>query len=61
MLFSGDQDFICNSLGTERLIADLSWSGGKGMGVSLRSSFKQRGGRLMTVRVSRMPRRSDGP
>ncbi|KAF8760117.1 Serine carboxypeptidase [Rhizoctonia solani] len=32
LLFSGDQDYICNYLGTERLIADLSWSGGKGMG-----------------------------
>ncbi|CAE6516339.1 unnamed protein product [Rhizoctonia solani] len=32
MLFNGDQDYICNYLGTERLIADLSWSGGKGMG-----------------------------
>ncbi|EUC56194.1 pheromone-processing carboxypeptidase KEX1 [Rhizoctonia solani AG-3 Rhs1AP] len=32
MLFNGDQDYICNYLGAERLIADLSWSGGKGMG-----------------------------
>ncbi|CAE6396838.1 unnamed protein product [Rhizoctonia solani] len=32
MLFNGDQDYICNYLGTERAIADLSWSGGKGMG-----------------------------
>ncbi|KAG8679918.1 Cell death protease [Ceratobasidium sp. 394] len=32
MLFNGDQDFICNYLGTERLISKLSWSGGVGMG-----------------------------
>ncbi|KAG8747077.1 Cell death protease [Ceratobasidium sp. 414] len=34
MLFSGDQDFICNYMGTERLISKLSWSGGVGLGVA---------------------------
>ncbi|KAG9086035.1 Cell death protease [Ceratobasidium sp. 370] len=32
MLFNGDQDFICNYMGAERLISKLSWSGGVGMG-----------------------------
>lgn len=30
VLFSGDQDFICNHLGTEALIDSMSWNGGKG-------------------------------
>lgn len=30
-LFSGDQDLICNHLGTEELINNLQWNGGKGM------------------------------
>lgn len=30
LLFSGDQDLICNHLGTEALIHGLSWSGGTG-------------------------------
>ena len=34
MLFSGDQDFICNYMGTESLIGGLTWSGATGMGVS---------------------------
>ncbi|KAF2794334.1 pheromone-processing carboxypeptidase KEX1 [Melanomma pulvis-pyrius CBS 109.77] len=30
-LFSGDQDLICNHLGTESLIDNMSWNGAKGM------------------------------
>jgi carboxypeptidase D len=30
VLFSGEQDLICNHLGTEELIHNLEWSGGKG-------------------------------
>jgi carboxypeptidase D len=39
MLFSGDQDFICNYMGTERLIEALEWNGGKGFGVSNISGY----------------------
>lgn len=31
ILFSGDQDLICNHLGTEELIANLEWNGARGM------------------------------
>ena len=34
VLFSGDQDLICNHLGTEELISHLEWNGGKGMETS---------------------------
>jgi len=34
MLFSGDQDMICNHLGTEELINNLSFNGGKGFELS---------------------------
>ncbi|KAH8556379.1 serine carboxypeptidase [Umbelopsis sp. PMI_123] len=30
LLFSGDKDLICNSLGTEYLIGNLTWGGAKG-------------------------------
>jgi carboxypeptidase D len=30
VLFSGDKDLICNHLGTEELIHNLEWNGGKG-------------------------------
>lgn len=30
MLFSGMQDLICNHVGTEKMIDNLAWSGGKG-------------------------------
>lgn len=33
MLFAGDQDFICNYVGVENLIAALSWNGQQGLGV----------------------------
>jgi len=33
-LFSGDKDLICNHLGTESLINNMSWGGGKGMELS---------------------------
>ena len=35
MLFAGDQDFICNYMGIEALIAGMEWSGEKGLGVSV--------------------------
>ena len=34
LLFSGDKDMICNHLGTESLIENMSWSGGKGFEMS---------------------------
>ncbi|KAA8896541.1 pheromone-processing carboxypeptidase kex1 [Sphaerosporella brunnea] len=34
LLFSGDQDLICNHIGTEELINNLSWNGGKGFELS---------------------------
>lgn len=34
LLFSGDKDFICNHVGTEAMIENLSWNGGKGFELS---------------------------
>jgi carboxypeptidase D len=34
VLFSGDQDLICNHLGTEQLIHNMEWNGGKGFEIS---------------------------
>lgn len=34
ILFSGDQDLICNHLGTEELIHNMEWNGGKGFELS---------------------------
>jgi carboxypeptidase D len=34
VLFSGDQDLICNHIGTENLIDKMSWNGGKGFELS---------------------------
>ncbi|KAL5120172.1 Cell death protease [Pleosporales sp. CAS-2024a] len=34
LLFSGDKDFICNHVGTEAMIENMIWSGGKGFEVS---------------------------
>ncbi|KAK4996389.1 Cell death protease, partial [Elasticomyces elasticus] len=34
ILFSGDKDMICNHIGTEELINNLSWNGGKGFETS---------------------------
>ncbi|KAG9015864.1 Cell death protease [Tulasnella sp. JGI-2019a] len=31
LLFAGDQDFICNHIGIEKLVDNLEWKGGKGM------------------------------
>ena len=31
VLFSGDKDLICNHIGTEQLIQNMEWNGGKGM------------------------------
>ncbi|KII94629.1 hypothetical protein PLICRDRAFT_127694 [Plicaturopsis crispa FD-325 SS-3] len=32
LLFAGDQDFICNYVGIEALVQDLTWNGEKGLG-----------------------------
>jgi carboxypeptidase D len=37
LLFAGDQDFICNYMGIEAMIAALEWNGAKGLGVSSQS------------------------
>ena len=34
VLFSGDQDLICNHFGTEELIHNMEWNGGKGFELS---------------------------
>lgn len=34
LLFSGAEDLICNHLGTEALISNMEWNGGKGFEVS---------------------------
>ncbi|KAK4158512.1 Alpha/Beta hydrolase protein [Chaetomidium leptoderma] len=34
MLFSGSEDLICNHLGTEALISNMAWNGGRGFEVS---------------------------
>ena len=34
LLFSGDKDLICNHIGTENLIHNLEWQGGKGFELS---------------------------
>jgi carboxypeptidase D len=34
LLFSGDQDLICNHIGTEEVIHNLEWNGGKGFETS---------------------------
>lgn len=34
VLFSGDKDLICNHIGTEDLINNMSWNGGKGFELS---------------------------
>jgi carboxypeptidase D len=34
LLFSGDKDFICNHVGTEAMIENMKWNGGKGFEVS---------------------------
>ena len=34
VLFSGDQDLICNHLGTEELINNMEWNSGKGFEIS---------------------------
>ncbi|SCV04568.1 LAME_0H19460g1_1 [Lachancea meyersii CBS 8951] len=35
VLFNGDQDIICNNLGVETLISELSWNGEKGFTVNM--------------------------
>jgi len=33
LIFAGDQDLICNYLGLENMIKNMSWNGGTGLGV----------------------------
>ena len=35
LLFVGDQDYICNYVGIEKMIDAMTWGGEKGFGVSL--------------------------
>ena len=39
ILFSGDQDLICNHFGTEELIHSMGWGGGKGFEIEGRGGF----------------------
>ncbi|KAF9974883.1 Cell death protease [Actinomortierella ambigua] len=39
LLFSGDKDFICNHIGTENLIANLTWNGATGFGTPLKHTW----------------------
>lgn len=34
LLFVGDQDYICNYMGIEKMINVMTWNGEKGLGVS---------------------------
>lgn len=34
LLFVGDQDYICNYMGIEKMMDAMTWSGEKGLGVS---------------------------
>lgn len=34
MFFNGDQDFLCNYIGTESMISAMTWNGAQGLGVS---------------------------
>ncbi|KAG8720448.1 Cell death protease [Ceratobasidium sp. 395] len=43
LLFSGDQDYICNYMGTESLISKLKWSGSVGMGNATALGWKVNG------------------
>lgn len=38
MMFAGAEDLICNYKGIENMLDNMSWSGTKGLGVSLRLS-----------------------
>lgn len=35
LVFAGDQDLICNYLGLENMIKNLTWNGATGLGVRL--------------------------
>lgn len=41
LLYSGDKDFACNHIGTERLIDGLTWAGSQGFHTDLRSYTPQ--------------------
>ena len=33
LVFTGDQDFICNYMGLESMVKSMTWNGKKGLGV----------------------------
>jgi carboxypeptidase D len=33
LIFAGDQDWICNYVGLEAMIKEMTWNGAKGLGV----------------------------
>lgn len=33
LIFAGDQDLICNYVGLESMIKEMTWNGGTGLGV----------------------------
>ena len=37
LLFAGDQDYICNYMGIEKMIGSMTWDGETGLGVSFSS------------------------
>ncbi|KAF9534583.1 alpha/beta-hydrolase [Crepidotus variabilis] len=39
LIFVGDQDLICNYLGLEKMIKDMSWNGGTGLGTVQTQSY----------------------
>jgi len=42
LLFAGDQDLICNYVGLENMIRNLTWNGATGLGVRYLSYFFKR-------------------
>ncbi|KIO32858.1 hypothetical protein M407DRAFT_13851 [Tulasnella calospora MUT 4182] len=53
MLFAGDQDFICNYVGIEAIIANLEWKGSIGMGDAPTLSWTVNGTQAGTWRTAR--------
>ena len=40
MIFAGDQDLICNYVGLENMIKELTWNGAQGLGVRVFLRYK---------------------
>lgn len=61
-LFSGDKDLICNYLGTEYLIGNMTWNGAQGFGVTqdrqAKEEEKKSGSLTRIFKTHRIPRRS---